>query len=129
MRGSKQRGEPNYNGCSVVRGPSVGVVGWRTLIVGPHTTATIVNNNNYHHGGGALCPPIRSVPSHQMPLIIVNVSGHGQRRQHEGFWGVVVHVVEEAEVHAFVLVCLIQPGVDNGSNVIGHGIMAGNIAC
>ncbi len=41
----------------------------------------------------------------------------------------VIHVVEKAEVHAFVLVCLIQPGEDNGGNVIGHGIMVGNIAC
>ncbi len=61
-------------------------------------------------------PPLRSVPSRQTPLIVVNVANRGRRRRHEGIGGVVVRVVEEEEVGAVVLVgqVPIHPGVDDG---------------
>jgi hypothetical protein len=61
-------------------------------------------------------PPLWSVLSCRMLLVIVNVPNRGQRRRHRGVWGVVILVVEEEEVSAVVLVCqvLIQLGVDDG---------------
>ncbi len=75
-RGVDDGGESNYYGCNVVRGPSFGIVGNRTLIVGPHTAAAIIhnndadNNNNNNNNDdrrldrGALCPPplVHSIP-------------------------------------------------------------------
>jgi hypothetical protein len=65
---------------------------------------------------GRHAPPLRSVLSRRMPLVVVDVADHGQRRRHEGVWGVVVRVVEEEEVGAIVLVrqVPIHPGVDDG---------------
>ncbi len=65
--------------------------------------------------------PLRSIPSRRMPLVIVDVADRGWRRRHEGVRGVVVHVVEEEEVRAVVLICQvrIQPGVDNGGKRSG----------
>jgi hypothetical protein len=43
-------GESNYDGRKVVCGPSVGGMGQRTLIVGPHTAAAIViDDDNVNH--------------------------------------------------------------------------------
>ncbi len=61
-------------------------------------------------------PPVRSVLSCRMPLVIGDVANHGQRQQHEGIWGIVVRMVEDEEVRAIVLIrqVLIQPGMDDG---------------
>ncbi len=57
-RGVDNGGESDYDGHDVVCGPSIGGVGRRTLIVGPHAAIVDDNNDdNCRHGGGALCPP------------------------------------------------------------------------
>jgi hypothetical protein len=53
MRGSGQRGESDYDGHDVVRGLSVGGVGQRTLIVGPHAAAAVNDNDICRRGRGA----------------------------------------------------------------------------
>ncbi len=60
-------------------------------------------------------PPLRTVRSCQMLLLIVNVADRGRRQLHKGIWDVVVHMVEEEEVGAVVLVCQIpiHPRVDD----------------
>jgi hypothetical protein len=55
--GSGQWGESNYDGCNVVRRPSVGGMGQRSLIVGPHTAAAIFYDDDCRRSGGMLCPP------------------------------------------------------------------------
>jgi hypothetical protein len=60
-------GESDNNGHDIVRSPSFGGVGHRTLIVRPHAPAAVIDNNNdnnCHRGGGALCPPplVRPIP-------------------------------------------------------------------
>ncbi len=53
-------GESDNNGHNVIRGPSFGGVGHRTLIIGPHAAAAIIDDNDdndCHCGGGASCPP------------------------------------------------------------------------
>ncbi len=47
---------------------------------------------------------------------VINIVNHGQRRRHEGIWGVVICAMEEEEVCTVVLGCqlLIQSGVDDG---------------
>ncbi len=92
------RGEFDYGGSNIVRGPSFGGVGHRMLIVGPHAAAAIIDNNddnddddNPHRGGGVSCfPPLWSVLSHRTPLVVVDVTDRSQRRQHKGVWGVSV---------------------------------------
>ncbi len=54
--------------------------------------------------GGRRAPPLRSVLSRRMPLVIVDVANRGRRWRHGGIWGVVIRVVEEEEVSAGVLV-------------------------
>ncbi len=58
MWGSGQQGASDYDGRDVISGLSVGGMGWRTLIVGPHAAAIIDDEDDCHHGGGALCPPL-----------------------------------------------------------------------
>ncbi len=76
--------------------------------------------------------PIQSVPSRQTPLVVINVANHGRRQRLESVWGMVVHVGEEEEVHAPVLIhqVLIQLGVDEGgkrSSVTLVGYVADNL--
>jgi hypothetical protein len=130
--GADDGGESDYDGCNVVRGPSIGGVGWRTF-VGPHAIAAIIDDDDRRHGRwGIVPPPVRFVPSRRTPLVIVDVTNHGQRRRHQGIQGIVICMVEEEEVCAIVLICqvLIQPGVDDGgkrSGVMLVGYVADNI--
>ncbi len=62
-------------------------------------------------------PPLWFVPSPQMPLVdVVNVINRSHQQRHKGVWGVVVHAMEEEEVHGVVLrgQVPIQPGLDDG---------------
>ncbi len=79
MQGSGGWGEFNYDSRDIVSGPSIGGVGRKMLIVGPHTAAAVDDNNNHRHGGGGVVPPpFRSVPSRRMPLVdVVNIADHG----------------------------------------------------
>jgi hypothetical protein len=92
-------GESNYDGRDVIRRPSFGGVGRRMLIVSPHTAAAIMDNNNIanncRRSGGRHAPPLRSVLSHWMPLVVNDVTNRGWWWRHEGVWGVVVCGVEE----------------------------------
>jgi hypothetical protein len=60
-RGAEDGGEFDYDGHDVVYGPSFSGMGWRMSIVGPHTTAAIINNDNVdndcHCGGEVSCLP------------------------------------------------------------------------
>ncbi len=82
MRESGRRGESNYNGRDVIRGPSFGGMGHRMLIVGPLATAAVIDkdinnndnddNNDRRCGGGVSCPPpLRSTLSLWTPLVVV----------------------------------------------------------
>jgi hypothetical protein len=62
--GADDGGESNYNGLDdVVRGPSVGGMGRRTLIIGPHAAAAVVDDDDRSRGGGASCPPLSGLSS------------------------------------------------------------------
>jgi hypothetical protein len=71
--GADDEGESSYDGRNIVRGPSFGGMGHRTLIVAPHTAATIINdddnNNNCHHGGGPRAPSGLSRPAGRRSLL------------------------------------------------------------
>jgi hypothetical protein len=59
-RGVDDGGESDYDGRDVIRGPSIGGLGHRTLIIGPKAAAAVINYNddiNRRCGGGASCPP------------------------------------------------------------------------
>ncbi len=72
-------GESDYNGRDVVSGPSLGGVGWRMLIVAPHTAAAVDDDDDRRRGGGGVVPsPFQSVLSHRMPLVdIVDIADLG----------------------------------------------------
>ncbi len=61
-------------------------------------------------------PPLRSIPSCRMSLVVIDVSDRGRQRRHGGIRGVGVRVVEEDEVGTIAIVhqVPIHPGVDNG---------------
>ncbi len=87
--GADDGGESDYDGRDVICGPSFGGVGHRASIVGPHAAAAVINDdddNNRRRGGGASCPPLRSVPSRQTPLVVVDVADRCRRRRHEGIF-------------------------------------------
>jgi hypothetical protein len=44
-------------------------------------------------------PHLQYVPSHRMPLVVVDVADRGRWRRHEGVRGMVVRVVEEEGPH------------------------------
>ncbi len=75
--------------------------------------------------GGCCASPLRSIPSRQTPLIIVDVADRGQWRRHEGVRGVVICMVEKEEVGAVVLVhqVPIHPGVDDGGKRSGVALV------
>ncbi len=79
--GADDKGESNYSGRDVIRGPSFSGVGHRTSIVGPHAAAANIDNDDNdedcHQGGGCHAPPLQSVPSCQTSLVVVNVANHG----------------------------------------------------
>ncbi len=117
MRGGGQQGESNYNSCHVIRGPSFGGVGWRTLIVGPHTTVVDDDDDgNHHHGRKALVHPVLLDAARHcqccQPQSTAEARGHSGRG---------VHLVVEEEVRAVALILqvLIQPGVDDGGKERG----------
>jgi hypothetical protein len=90
------------------------------LIISPHIATVVdgdVNKLPPLQGGGLSCPPpLRFIPSCQMPLInINNVVDRGGWRRHKGIWGMVVRVMEEEEVLTVVFnhQVTIQPRVDD----------------
>jgi hypothetical protein len=66
--GADDRGETNYNGCNIVRGPSFVGVGRRMSIFGHHAAATIFNDNDVDNdcrrSGEASCPPLSYARPH-----------------------------------------------------------------
>jgi hypothetical protein len=59
--GADDGGKSNYDGHDVIRGPSFGSMGQRTLINGPYATATFIDDDDFDNdrrrSGGASCPP------------------------------------------------------------------------
>ncbi len=116
MWGSRQCGEFNYNNHNVICRPSVGDMGWRTSIVGPHAMSPLLTMTITTVVGGHCTSPLQPIPSRWMPLVIfVNVVDCSQRGQHKGAQSVILSGVEEEEVCTDVFDCqvTIQSGVDD----------------
>ncbi len=98
--GADDGGESNYDGHDVIRGPSFGGMGaWgighQSLApTPPLPSSTKLTTTIAAVVGGRHAPPLRSIPSRQTPLVIVDVPDHGQRWWHKGVWGVVIRVVD-----------------------------------
>jgi hypothetical protein len=113
-------GESDYDGHDVVSGPSIGGVGQRTLIVGPHAAAAVDDDDDRCHGRGASRPPLSGpsrpsgFPTSMLLMSPTAVDNGGTR-----VFGALLYawcMEEEEEVCAVVLIpqVLIQPGVDDG---------------
>ncbi len=61
-RGVDNRGESDYDGCDVIRGPSFGSVGRRMFQAAAAVIKDDDFNNDRPHGGGASCPPPPVLP-------------------------------------------------------------------